>query len=300
MLQKIKTFLLRRFYRFLNRRTWKGHNPGIDFEDLQVITANGQLKLRLYKGINNNDLPLILFFHGGGWVIGDLDSHDTFCQMVCESSACSLVAVDYRLAPEHPYPAAADDCLAATDWVVEHLNELGPSNGKIVLAGDSAGGNLATATCLELEPQVRQHVVGEVLIYPATDHYKRNFPSFTEKAKGHRLTSKMMIWFWDVYLGTANPDQQAGYFAQAMPLQAANLASLPATLLITAEHDPLRDEGEAYAEKLRQAGVDIQFRNFLGVDHGFVCSLGPSLDLDSFMQDLLIWLQNLEYKSALP
>jgi acetyl esterase len=300
MLRQIKVFLLRRVYRFLNRRTWKGHSPAIDFEDLQMPTANGQLKLRLYRGINNNDLPLILFFHGGGWVIGDLDSHHNFCQILCESSACSVLAVDYRLAPEHPYPAAADDCLAATDWVAGHLEELGPSNGKIVLAGDSAGGNLATATCLELEAPVRQHVIGEVLIYPATDHYKRNCPSFTEKAKGHRLTSKMMKWFWDTYLGTADPDQQASYFAQAMPLQAANLSSLPATLLITAENDPLRDEGEAYADELRQLGVDIQFRNFRDVDHGFVCSMGPSQGLDSFLQDLLIWLQNLEYESALP
>lgn len=297
MLQKAKIFLRRKTYRFRSQRVWKGHLPEVGYVDKTVNTADGSLRLRSYLGKNDHDRPLIIYFHGGGWAYGDLETHHGFCKMLCAQSTCSIVSVDYRLAPEHPYPAAADDCLTATDWIAGHIKQLGPSNGTMILTGDSAGANLATATCLELEPDIRENVAGEILIYPVTDHYSRKFPSYTEKAKGYRLTSKMMSEFWDTYLGTPEPDQQAGYFVQALPLQAADVSGLPPTLLITADNDPLRDEGVAYAEKLQQAGVSTEYRNFIGTEHGFACTMGPSPEFHSFMDDLVIWLDNLNNES---
>ncbi len=285
-----KVFLLRRFYRFIGPRIWKGHNPKVAFNDLQADTSAGPLSLRIYNGEHGRDRPLIIYFHGGGWVLGDLESHHPYCQSLCQRSGCTVIAVDYRLAPEHPYPAAHDDCLAATHWIAAHSDETGASNGTIVLAGDSAGGNLATATCLALEQGVRQRVIGEVVIYPATDHYQRAFASYVTKARGFGLTSGMMRWFWDTYLGISDPTHQT---EQAMPARATNLASLPPTLLVTAENDPLRDEGVEYADLLRKAGVTIQYQHFENAAHGFACSEGPTENFEAFMQILVKWLHKL-------
>ena len=297
MWQKAKVFLLRKIDRYTGRKKWKGHCPQVAFKDLQATTTSGNLGLRVYYGDNNSDQPLIIYFHGGGWVLGDLESYHPFCKSLCQRSTCTVVAVDYRLAPEHPFPAAQDDCLAITHWVAAHIDELGRSNGKIVLAGDSAGGHLATVTCLALDPEIRRHVAGQVIIYPVTDHYESAFPSYTEKARVANLTSSMMRWFWDSYLASSHSISQ---FEAAMPLRASNLSSLPATLLVTAENDPLRDEGIAYADKLRNAGVAVQYRHFNHAAHGFACSEGPTADFEDFMNDLVQWLHDLEMESALP
>ena len=294
LLQKIKVLLLRKFYRFLGARTWKGHYPQLTYRTFHATTPAGRLKLRVYKGAKAKNKPLVVYFHGGGWVLGDLESHHPFCQILCDRSGCGVIAVDYRLAPEHPFPAAHDDCLAITNWIAANITELGPSSGKIVLAGDSAGANLATATCLELDPGVHQLVAGEVVIYPVTDHYESAFPSYKDKARGYNLTSSMMRWFWDTYLantGTAPPIEQS---QRATPLKAANLSSLPPTLLVTAENDPLRDEGIAYADKLRDAGVLVKYRHFEDAAHGFACSEGPTANFEAFMSDLVEWLHDLD------
>jgi acetyl esterase len=202
-----------------------------------------------------------------------------------------VIAVDYRLAPEHAFPAAAEDCLAATRWIGEHIADLAPSNGALVLAGDSAGANLATCTCLELDAATRAKVVGEIVKYPVVDHYNASPPSYTERARGQALTSNFMVWFWDTYLGDCDADDPKA--KRAMPLHAQNLASLPPTFLITAEYDPLRDEGIAYAEKLRDAGVVLQYRHFDTAAHGFACSEGPNENFNAYMDDLATWVKQL-------
>lgn len=172
-----------------------------------------------------------------------------------------------------------------------NIDELGRSNGKIVLAGDSAGGHLATVTCLALDPEIRRHVAGEIIIYPVTDHYESAFGSYTEKARVANLASSMMRWFWDSYLASNHSISQN---EATMPLRASNLSSLPATFLVTAENDPLRDEGIAYANKLRDSGVAIQYRHFENAAHGFACSEGPTEVFDAFMCELVKWLHELE------
>ena len=299
MFNTAKVFLLRAFYRFISAWAWRGHKNDAVFSVLQISTPAGPLAIRMYANDQGADKPLVVYVHGGGWVIGNLKTHHPFCQELCSQSACTVVSVDYRLAPEHPYPAAHDDCLAATRWVIEHIAELGPNNGQLVLAGDSAGANLATCTALALDAAERSVTIGELLIYPTTDHYSTPYPSSVEKAKGYKLTTKIMHWFWDTYTGKikisksidSNPADKPRL--RATPLNAANLAALPSTFLITAEHDPIRDEGIAYADKLRDAGVELQYRHFEQAQHGFACSEGPTPDFQRLMNDIVRWLTNL-------
>jgi acetyl esterase len=168
---------------------------------------------------------------------------------------------------------------------------LGPSNGTLVIAGGSAGANLTTCTCLELDNGRRGKVIGEILLYPVVDHYSTDYPSYTERARGQILTHKILVWFWDTYLGDCTADDPKA--KRAMPLLAQNLSCLPPTLLITAEYDPLRDEGMAYAEKLREAGVKLQYRHFDTAAHDFVCSEGPNENFNVFMDDLVAWLEHI-------
>jgi acetyl esterase len=291
MLQKFKVWALRKYYRHISVRGWKKHIEDTPYSSLQIPTAEGPVPARMYASTTGAGKPLIIYFHGGGWVIGDLDTHHAYCQTLSERSGCTVIAVDYRLAPEHIFPAAAEDCLAVTRWIGDHVGELAPSNGTLVLAGDSAGANLATCTCLELDASTRAKVVGEIVKYPVVDHYNANPPSYTERARGQALTSNFMVWFWDTYLGNCGAEEPRA--KHAMPLHSKNLATLPPTLLITAEFDPLRDEGIAYAKKLRDAGVALQYRHFDTAAHGFACSEGPNENFNVFMDDLVTWIKQL-------
>ena len=291
MWQAIKVWGFRKYYRFTSKRGWKGHLDTPNWSAVEIPGPAGPLGARLYVGNSQPDKPLIIYFHGGGWVIGDLESHHPFCQALARSTNCTVISVDYRLAPEHPFPAAHDDALAATQWVAEHINTLGPSNGMLVVAGDSAGGNLATCTCLQLDGASRSRVAGQLVLYPATDHYSIHYPSHLERAKGSSLTTKRLYFFWDTYLGSDN--RRAVTAARALPSRAANLSSLPPMLLVTAEYDPLRDEGKDYAAKCSAAGVQVSHRHFDNAKHGFACSEGPTPDFDKVMQDVRDWLQTL-------
>ena len=284
-------YLFRKAYRLINSWAWRGKVEPVAYSVLQLPTQAGALTARMYSQPGGENRPMILYFHGGGWVIGDLDSHHPFCQALARSTNCTVISVDYRLAPEHPFPAAHDDALAATQWVAEHINTLGPSNGMLVVAGDSAGGNLATCTCLQLDGASRSRVAGQLVLYPATDHYSIHYPSHLERAKGSSLTSKRLYFFWDTYLGSDN--HRAVTAARALPSRAANLSSLPPILLVTAEYDPLRDEGKDYAAKCSAAGVKVSHRHFDNAKHGFACSEGPTPDFDKVMQDVRDWLQTL-------
>jgi acetyl esterase len=224
----------------------------------------GSLGLRIYTPLGEGPFPLMVFFHGSGFVVCSLDTHDAMCRNLCSGTGCVVVSVDYRLAPEAKFPAATDDCLAATRWAVDNAAALGADPGQVFVAGDSAGGNLAAVTALRLRDEGGPRLLGQVLLYPVTDYYDPGTPSMMENAEGYGLTRAGMIWFWDHYLA----DPSHGANPHASPLR-ADLLGLPPALVVTAQYDPLRDEGELYAERLRQAGVPTAMKRWDGMNHGF-------------------------------
>jgi acetyl esterase len=290
--QTIWVWGFRTFYRLTGAWSWRGQSTDIVFSDIQIPAKTGSIGARLYSSQQGAEQPLIVYIHGGGWVVGDLETHHHFCIALNDASACTVVALDYRLAPEHPFPASQDDCLAAVDWLANNARDVVLCNGQLIVAGDSAGGNLAACVCLELGEESRKKVKGEILIYPATDHYSAGTGSYVVKAKGQLLTTDLMIWFWDTYLRKrtgAEPEVQ-----RAFPKRSDKLATLPPTLLVTAENDPLRDEGRAFAEQLEQAGVAATYHHFAEAQHGFACSAGPTMDHTLFMKQLKEWLAQLD------
>lgn len=241
--------------------------PGADMasvEDRAVPGPAGDVPVRVYRAVEGDGLPLLVWYHGGGWVIGDLDTADVTCRELAARAGCVLVSVDYRLAPEHRFPAAHDDCYAATVWAAAHAAELGADAGKLAVGGDSAGGNLAAVVSLRARDEGGPPIRFQLLVYPVTD---RNFetPSYRDNADGYLLTRDGMIWFWDHYLGSDGD----GAHPHASPLRAESLAGLPPAHVVTAEYDPLRDEGEAYAERLREAGVPVTLTRYPGQIHAF-------------------------------
>jgi acetyl esterase len=220
----------------------------------------------------------VVFFHGGGWVVCDLDTHDAVCRRLSLGADAVVVSVDYRLAPEHRFPAAPDDCLAATRWAVANAGTLGADPRRWYLAGDSAGGNLACAVSLRLRDEDGPRATGQLLVYPVTDHWTAGFDSYAEFAEGFGLTRNVMAWFWNHYLGEAPDAARAATLSPlAVPLRAADLRGLPPALVLTAECDVLRDEGEAYGARLREAGVAADIERCTGMHHGFF-SWGGVLD----------------------
>ena len=225
----------------------------------------GSLPLRIYTPHGEGPFPLMVFFHGSGFVVCDLDTHDAMCRNLCDGTGCVVVSVDYRLAPEHKFPAAPDDCLAATRWVAANAGALNGDAGKIMVAGDSAGGNLAAVTALRVRDEGGPKLIGQMLIYPVTDYHQPGTPSMEENAEGYGLTRLGMAWFWNHYVRSPGD----GVHPHASPLRAATLAGLPPALVATAQYDPLRDEGEYYAEALRKAGVEVEMKRWDGMNHGF-------------------------------
>lgn len=237
--------------------------PVHEVRDLVASGPAGPIAVRLYRPSDAQPLPAIAYFHGGGFVIGSLETHDGTCRALANASGCAVLSVEYRLAPEHRFPAAPEDCWTALEWLAGEAPRLGLDPARLAVAGDSAGGNLAAVTALlarERGPALRH----QVLVYPVTDH-AFDTPSYRENGEGYFLTAAMMRWFWSQYL--LDPAQGADPLAS--PLRAADLGGLPPALVVTAEYDPLRDEGEAYAARLRAAGVATELRRFDGQIHGF-------------------------------
>jgi acetyl esterase len=209
--------------------------------------------------------PILIFFHGGGWVFGTLETHSDICRTLCHRSGSLVVSVDYRRAPEHRFPAALEDCCAAVRWCAGHAAEIGGDPRRLAVAGDSAGGNLAAAVALRLRDEGGPTLALQVLIYPVTN-CAFDTASYHRYASGYGLTRDMMRYFWKSYLSRpADADHPA-----ASPLQAAELAGLPPALVLTAQYDVLRDEGEAYAARLAQAAVPVRCTRYLEMNHGFV------------------------------
>jgi len=227
----------------------------------------GPLKLRIYTPVAEGGaaLPALVYFHGGGWVIGDLDTHDALCRTLANEAGARVIAVDYRLAPEHKFPGAADDCYAAVKWVEENASELGVDANRIAVAGDSAGGNLAAALCLVQREAGRPMPAFQMLIYPATD-MRAVAPSHTTNGQGYMLTNDSIHWYRGNYIA----DQADWSDWRASPLLASSHAGLPPALVLTAGFDPLRDEGLQYANALSAAGVPTQYVCFERQIHGFI------------------------------
>nr|ADR31550.1 EST1 [uncultured microorganism] len=232
----------------------------------------GEIPIRIYTPAGSGPFPALVFFHGGGWVICDLDTHDSLCRSLCNGAGCVVVSVDYRLAPEHKFPAAPEDCYAATQWVAGHAAEINADPDSIAVGGDSAGGNLTAVVAQMARDQDGPALAFQLLIYPATD-FTFDGPSLRENAEGYFLTSDDMDWFTNHYLNS-NADRTNPL---ASPMQADDLSELPPALVITAEYDPLRDEGESYGKQLQEAGVPVTISRYDGMIHGFL-SLEPMTD----------------------
>ncbi|MFP8878133.1 MAG: alpha/beta hydrolase, partial [Myxococcota bacterium] len=219
-------------------------------DDRTIPGPDGEIPVRIYTPEGTGPFAVLVFFHGGGWVICGLDSHDGICRTLANKVGCVVVSVDYRLAPEHPFPAAPEDCFAATTWVAANAASIGADPDRIAIGGDSAGGNLAAAVALMAREHGGPALCHQMLVYPVTNH-SFDTPSYTDNAEGYLLSRNAMRWFWGHYLSSdADGDNPL-----ASVLRVEDLSGLPPAHVVTAEFDPLRDEGEAYASRLRDAGV---------------------------------------------
>ncbi|MEX2254487.1 MAG: alpha/beta hydrolase [Acidimicrobiia bacterium] len=233
-------------------------------EDRTLPGPAGDIPVRVYDPDPGATSPVVAYFHGGGFVMMDLDTHDRVCRRLANAANAVVVSVDYRLAPEHRFPAALDDCMAVIHWLTVHAAELAGDPARIAVTGDSAGGNLAAATALAAR-NGGPGLAAQVLIYPVIDA-ACDTDSFATNAEGYLLTADTMRWFWDLYLGP-DGDRDDPY---ASVMRVDDLSTAPPALVITAEYDVLRDEGEAYAERLRAAGVEVITSRYAGMIHGFL------------------------------
>jgi acetyl esterase len=249
---------------------------------------DGELTVRIYRplGAAPGPLPAVVFFHGGGWVLCDLDSHDGLCRALANEAGCVVVAVDYRLAPEHPFPAAPDDCFAALRWLAAHGGEVGVDTTRLAVAGDSAGGNLAAVVALRARDEGGPALRAQVLLYPLTD-FSDTTASHREIGADYFLSSADAMWYWRHYLA----DEADGAHQYASPLRAGDLSGLPPALIITAEFDPLRDEGEAYGARMAAAGVSVSVHRYDGMFHGFVSLLSVLEPADEALVEVAVALR---------
>lgn len=241
-------------------------------EDRQIPGADGELPVRIYTPLGEGPFPVVAYFHGGGFTIGGIETHDIPCQHLAAGAGAIVVSTEYRLAPEHKFPSAFEDAIAAADWIHTHAKELGGDPDRFAVAGDSAGGNLAAGVCHHARNTGGPPIRFQLLIYPTVDAGMEH-PSVKENGDGLFLSAETMKWFYDHY--ATGPDDRLD--PRMSPLLAANFEGLPPALIITAEYDVLRDEGEAYGEKLRAAGVPVTVSRYGGMCHAFF-QLGGVLD----------------------
>ncbi len=244
--------------------------PVAQVEDRSLPGPAGEIPVRVYRPARPGLLPALVYFHGGGWVICSLDTHDNVCRALANRVGCVVVSVDYRLAPEHRYPAGRDDCYAAARWVAERGAALGVDAARVAVGGDSAGGNLAAVVALMARDRGGPRLAAQLLVYPITND-DFDTPSYVDYAEGHLLTRKAMRWFFGHYLD----DPARSREPWVCPLRAERLDGLPPAHVVTAEFDPLRDEGEAYAQRLRRAGVPTTLVRYDGMFHGFFSMFEP-------------------------
>jgi acetyl esterase/lipase len=234
-------------------------------EDRTVKGPGGDIPIRVYTPNGRGLFPLLVYFHGGGWVVGSIETVDASCRSLTNLTNCITVSVDYRLAPEHKFPAAPDDCYAATTWTALNAASIHGDPRRIAIGGESAGANLAAAVALMAQERGTPSIALQLLLYPVMDH-ACNTPSCRENAQGYFLTTERMNWFWNHYLR----NDADGENPLASPLRAKRLQGVAPAVISTAEFDPLRDEGAEYAKKLREAGVPVEYKCYEGLIHGFM------------------------------
>ena len=247
---------------------------------VENITIADGIPGRVYRPAGSGPFPTVVYYHGGGFVIGDLDTHDGICRLLSNDVGAVVVSVAYSLAPEHHFPRAVEDAYLALAWVAEHIDDFGGDAARLAVGGDSAGGNLS-AVCAQLAKVDGPALAAQLLVYPAVD-LLGDYPSREQNAEGYFLTLGEMRWFAEHYLGVAETSPETAALAvdpRLSPLLAADLSGLPPAVVVTAEFDPLRDEGDAYAEALLAAGVKVEHRQFPGLIHGFygLERLSPSI-----------------------
>ena len=242
-------------------------------ENLKIPSPSGNIPLRIYiPAESQQPLPILLWLHGGGFVVGGLNSYDSICRQLTKRAECIVVSVDYRLAPDHKFPAAVEDCFATLQWVVKYAGAFGADPTRIAIGGDSAGGNLSAVTAiLARDAGLVKNIVLQLLIYPCTA-VKPDTDSHYQYAEGYLLTRKNMLWFIDNYLNDESDTQDFRY----APLITEDLSHLPPALIIVADHDPLYDEGVAYAGRLRAAGNQVELSDYQGAIHGFYSMSGAT------------------------
>jgi acetyl esterase len=254
-------------------------------DDRTIPGPAGDIPVRVYTPDGDAPFPVVTYLHGGGWVFMGIETHDWICRRLANASRSIVVSAEYRLAPEDPFPAPLDDCMAVVHWLAGNASELGGDPARLAVAGDSAGGNLAAAVTFASRAADGPRVTAQVLVYPVTDAACAT-PSFVQNAEGYLLTASTMRWFWQQYLGD-DGDPDDGY---ASVLRHADLTDLPPTLVITAEYDPLRDEGEAFGEHLAAAGTQVKVRRFDGMVHGFLGMDALLPEADEAMDEIAAFL----------
>jgi acetyl esterase len=242
-------------------------------ENLTIPGQAGEIPIRIYTPQGRPPFPILVYFHGGGWVICNLDTHDSVCRSLANGASCIVVSVDYRLAPEHKFPAAVDDAYAATQWVADSANLINGDSARIAVGGDSAGGNLAAVVSLMAREKGGPSLMYQVLIYPVTNISSFDTNSYREHGEGYILTKDSMEYYRRHYIGHEEESQNP----YASPLLAQELSGLPPALVITAEFDVLTDEAEAFANRLKQAGVPVMYTCYEGMIHAFF-ALGAVVD----------------------
>nr|WP_240954260.1 alpha/beta hydrolase [Solimonas marina] len=270
---------------------WRARPSGVQVDDVSLQVDGGRIVLRCYRPGGDKPFPLLLFFHGGGWVSGDIGTHDALCRGLCLASGHLVVSVDYRLAPERRFPTAFLDCRAALDWLHEQAPLLGGDPTRIRICGDSAGGNLAAAIVIDAQRRRPGGIDRQVLIYPVADQPDSSRPSYVAYGgRGHALSGDAMQWLWRTYLGDRDlPEPGTPEHDWLMPLRVDDLQGLPPALILLAELDVLRDEGQAYADRLCAAGVATQIKLHPGQQHGFV-GLKPSPAHRQAVAQIADWL----------
>ncbi|HKU85948.1 MAG TPA: alpha/beta hydrolase [Casimicrobiaceae bacterium] len=258
-----------------------GVPPAVErIENLTIPGPAGDIRARIYASRRDRRDPLLVFFHGGGYVKGGIDESDAFCRRLAIATRHAVLSVDYRLAPENPFPAAADDALAAAAWASSHANELGALSGPLVVSGESAGGNLAAVTCLRARADPRIAIRSQVLLQPVLD-FTLSRPSMALSETECLVPRDDLEWYYRTYYGGSdlkNPD--------VSPLFAPDASGLPAALIVTAEYDTLRDEGAAYAERLQKAGVEVRYTCYPGMVHGFQQMAGLVAAAQAVVQEI--------------
>jgi acetyl esterase len=258
-----------------------------EVRDFTIPGPECEIPVRLYRPLAGRP-PLMVFLHGGGYVIGDLNISDPHCRALAHGAQCAVLSVDYRLAPEHPYPKPFDDAYAALEWAARNAEALGCDPARLAVGGDSAGANLAAGCALKARDVGGPRIVAQMLMYPSTEYPHPPRPSMIEHAATQLLSADDCLYYWDAYLGADEGLRRDPY---ACPAHAGDHAALPPAFIATAELDPSRDGGEAYADRLANSGVPTELRRYAGMPHGFFTWLGHSARIDAAMAEICAWLR---------